>query len=211
MARPAIGSAWASGSLSRGAAATLAAIALATLACACSNLPAPTAAERSYAGRFSLAVTAVQAGAETQRSAWNGRFALAVGPQSLTLDLVSPLGATIARFETDPREARLLVPADGGVRVSRGADAQALSEQVLGWSLPVEAMSDWVEGRPSSQRPFQRLPAEQGNERFEQDGWSVTVEHAVEGQSGRRLRMERPARDGLPAVALRVVLDGPAT
>jgi len=178
---------------------------------ACSNLPAPASIERSYSGRFSLAVTAAQTGNETQRGAWTGRFALAVGPQSLTLDLVTPLGATVARFETDSREARLLVPSDGGLREAHGTDAQALAEQVLGWSLPIERMPDWIEGRPSSGRPFHPLAAEEGSERFEQDGWSVTVQRIVDGKSGRHLQIERPARDGLPSVALRVVLDGPTS
>lgn len=195
----------------RGAVKACVALVLAALMGACATLPLPSGVQRSYAGRFSLAVTTASEGAATQRNAWSGRFALAVGPQSLTLDLVSPLGATIARFETDPREARLLVPSDGGLRVARGPDAQALSQQVLGWSLPIEGMPDWVEGRPSSTRPFRRLPAEDGNERFEQDGWSVTVERIAGAKAGRRVQMERAARDGLPSVALRVVLDGPAS
>jgi outer membrane lipoprotein LolB len=156
-------------------------------------------------------VTATPTGTQPQRGAWTGRFALAVGPQSLTLDLVSPLGATIARFETDSREARLLVPTDGRLRVERGTDAQALSEQVLGWSLPIERIADWIEGHPSSGRPFHPLSAEDGSDRFEQDGWSVTVRRVLDGKSGRHLQIERPARDGLPSVALRVVLDGPAS
>jgi len=178
---------------------------------ACSNLPAPVSIEHSYSGRFSLSVTAAQTGSDTQRGAWTGRFALAVGPQSLTLDLVSPLGATIARFETDPREARLLVPSDGRLRVEHGTDAQALSERVLGWSLPIERMPDWIEGRPANGRPFYPLAANDGSERFEQDGWSVTVLRVLDPKSGRHLQIERPAHDGLPSVALRVVLDAPAS
>ncbi len=177
----------------------------------CANLPPTASIERSYSGRFSLAVTQSETGSQTQRSAWTGRFALAVGPQSLTLDLVTPLGATIARFETDPREARLLVPSNGHTRIARGADAQALAEQVLGWSLPIERMPDWIEGRPSSGRPFLMLAADEGSERFEQDGWSVTVQRVVDSKTGRYLQIERAGRDGLPSVALRVVLDGPTS
>ena len=179
---------------------------------ACAALPAPHGADHHYAGRFSLAVTRIDpAGDAPQRDAWTGRFTLQVDARSLTLDLVSPLGSTIARFETDAREARLLVPSNGGVRVEHGADAQALSEQVLGWSLPVAGMPDWVEGRPSSARPFRPLPADGDKERFEQDGWSVTVEPATADRPGRRLQMDRNGRAGAPDVALRVVLDGPAS
>ncbi len=184
---------------------------MAILSSACTSLQPPSNAERSYAGRFSLAVTHAGIGTDERRTAWSGRFSLAVGSQSVTLDLVSPLGATIARFETDSREARLLLPANGGLRVEHGADAQALSEQVLGWSLPIAGIPDWVEGRPASGRPYRVLPAEQGDERFEQDGWAVTVQRVVDGRPGRRLQMDRAERDGSPAVALRVVLDGPTS
>jgi len=187
-------------------------LACALLAAACNTLPAPVGAERSYRGRFALSVTrAASPGAQAQHNAWSGRFALAVGPQNLALDLVSPLGATIARFETDAREARLLVPADGGVRVEHGPDAEVLSEQVLGWSLPIVGMTDWVEGRPAPGRPSSPLPVDAGRERFEQDGWDVTVQRPEGERRGLLLQMDRAAGDATPAVALRVVLDGPAS
>ncbi len=177
---------------------------------ACAGLPAPVNAERSYAGRFSLAVSHAAPG-PGQREAWTGRFSLAVAAKSVTLDLVSPVGTTLARFETDPLEARLLVPADGGLRLVRGADPQALSEQVLGWSLPIAGIADWVEGRPAAGRPFRPLPDPSGSDRFEQDGWAVTVEAPEGDRAGRRLQMDRPEKDGSPAVALRVVLDAPGS
>jgi len=193
---------------------------------ACASLPPLTGAAHSYTGRFSLAVmpllpAGADAGADTagaaegeqaptgQRTAWSGRFSLAVDASGVALDLVTPLGATIARFETDDHEARLLVPAGDGVRVEHGADAQALSERVMGWSLPLAGMADWVEGRPSAGRPFRRLAADGGSERFEQDGWAVSVEPPAAERTGRRLRMDRAARAGAPGVDLRVVLDGP--
>jgi len=179
---------------------------------ACASLPPHNGADHRYAGRFSLAVTRAEpAGEAPHRGAWTGRFILQVDARTLTLDLVSPLGSTIARFETDPREARLLVPSGGGVRVEHGTDARALSEQVLGWSLPVEGMADWVEGRPSPARPYLPLEATGDGARFVQDGWSVTVEPPAQGRPGRRLQMDRNGQDGAPDVALRVVLDGPAS
>jgi outer membrane lipoprotein LolB len=198
----------------------------------CASLPAQRAPAdglaSNYAGRFSLAVTHPSIGGEDRREAWSGRFSLAVGTQSLSLDLVSPLGATIARFETDTQEARLVVPASGGVRVEHGADAQSLSERVLGWSLPITGMPDWIAGHPAKGRPFWSLPplgadgadvvrqadgvasAGSAPDRFEQDGWRVTVERPDGDRAGLRLQMDRAAQDDSPAVALRVVLDTPA-
>ncbi len=177
---------------------------------ACASLPPPPAGHH-YAGRFSLAVTHGFDQAPGPREAWTGRFTLDVGAAGMALDLISPLGSTIARFETDPHEARLLVPQDGGVRVEHGSDARALSEQVLGWSLPMAGMPDWVEGRPAPERPYQPLPPQDGAERFEQDGWSVRVQAPVPGGPGRRLQMDRALSSAGPAVALRVVLDGPGS
>jgi outer membrane lipoprotein LolB len=195
-----------------------AALASAVLIAGCAGLPAAGPAgdavvgAHSYVGRFSLVVTRTEPGMDEQRSAWSGRFSLAVaGAQSLTLDLVSPMGATIARIETDSREARLLVPADGGVRVEHGADAQALAEQVLGWSLPIAGLPDWIQGRPAADRGYRALAPEPGKDRFEQDGWDVTVERPGGDRPGLRVQMDRAARDRSPAVALRVVLDGPAS
>ncbi len=180
---------------------------------ACAGLPSPANTPgRNYRGRFSLVVSRTQASGQAQRNSWSGRFALSLAGQAMSLDLVSPLGATIARFETDPLEARLLLPADGGVQVSRGADAKALSERVMGWSLPLDGMPDWLQGRPAAARPYRTLPADSsGGRRFEQDGWAVTVHDGpVDGQV-LRLDMDRAQGDGLPGVDLRVILDGPAS
>ncbi len=182
------------GSLRSGSAAAAAAMLLA----ACATLPPPPAAQRDYEGRFALAVTGAQ-----QQKAWTGRFSLLVGKQALTLDLVSPLGATLARIETERGGAQVLVPEGGTVRIARGPDAQSLSRRVLGWSLPVAGLPDWVQGRPSPGRPFRTLAADGFTRRFEQDGWVVTVDFATI----RRLRMNRPAQDGMPQVGLRVILD----
>lgn len=190
-------------------AARAAAPLIAALAAACSTLPPAPSAERSYSGRFSMAVTP-SAGGEA-RSAWSGRFSLVVGTRSLVLDLVSPLGATLARIETDPDGARLLVPSAGGIRTEHGADAQDLALQVLGWPLPVNGLSDWIEGRPMPGRPFRALAPDAGAERFEQDGWAIRVEAAAGDGGGRRVQMDRVAQGETPAVALRVVIDGPAS
>lgn len=196
--------------------------AAAVLAAACASLPpsgalAPGAAG-AMAGRFSLSITRPEAFGPDRSEAWTGRFSLVASGDALSLDLVSPLGATIARFESDPGEARLMVPADGGVRMETGADLQSLSERVLGWSLPVDGMPDWIAGHPVPGRPFHPLQsseagpgAAQGElQRFEQDGWTVSLERFEGGKGPRRVQMDRAARDGEPAVALRVVLDPPA-
>jgi outer membrane lipoprotein LolB len=203
-------------------------LAVLLLLAGCRSLPPPPpeTPTGTFAGRFSLSITHSEPGGADRHEVWSGRFALAVGAQTLRLDLVSPLGATLARFETDAHEARLLVPAGGGVRVEHGADAQSLSERVLGWSLPIAGMPDWIAGHPSPERPYRVLaqPADAPGaagadagpgaatapDRFEQDGWTVVVERGTDARAAQRVQMSRPEADASPAVALRVVLDAPA-
>jgi outer membrane lipoprotein LolB len=174
--------------------------------CACSTLaPAPTV-ERQYVGRFSV-VTSLAG----TRDSGSGRFKLAVEGQAIVLDLDSPLGATLARIEVDPHGARLTAPSDSGPREVRGANAEALTYEVLGWPLPVAGFRDWIDGRPVASRPSSQHTSDAG-EVFEQDGWTISVLERFQGQAGapRRLVFERPeTKEPAPAITVRLVLDEP--
>jgi len=174
--------------------------------CSCSTLaPAPTV-ERQYVGRFSV-VTAL----DGKRDSNSGRFRLAVEGRTIVLDLDSPLGSTLARIEMGPQGARLIAPSDSGQREVRGANAEALTNEVLGWPLPVAGIRDWIDGRPVASRPSSPHASDAG-EAFEQDGWTITVLERFEGANGapRRLLFERPeTREPAPAISVRLVLDEP--
>jgi outer membrane lipoprotein LolB len=177
------------------------ALVLGLLTAACASLP-PVTGTASYEGRFSLVVTG-----EDRHEAVSGRFALTVDRSDVTLDLSTPLGTTVARVQTGPAGTRLTVPSAGGLRTEEGPDAEALSLQVLGWTLPVSGIGDWIEGRPAAGRPYRLDPDEGGATQLEQDGW--TIRFAPRGTDGRmrRIDMSRPRQGDAPAVSLRVVLD----
>ncbi|HEX7156013.1 MAG TPA: outer membrane lipoprotein LolB [Burkholderiaceae bacterium] len=188
----------------RGHRILLAAAGVATVSCA--SLPPPPASEHGFAGRFALTVS----GDDERRENVSGRFALSVSHERVTLDLATPLGSTVARIETGPDGAQLSVPADGGLRVVRGGDPETLAQQVLGWSLPVSGLPDWIEGRPAAARPYRLSRTPDGTELIEQDGWDVRVEQRTQDGRVRRLAMRRPAAGaGTPAVALSILLDAP--
>ncbi|HUL65675.1 MAG TPA: outer membrane lipoprotein LolB [Burkholderiaceae bacterium] len=173
--------------------------------CACSTTPAPTV-ERQYVGRFS--VVASLAG---KRENGSGRFKLAVESNSIVLDLETPLGSTLARVEVDSRGARLTAPSDSGPREVHGADAEALTNEALGWPLPVAGFRDWIEGRPVPTKPSTDRTTGAGKA-FEQDGWTISVLERFEQGRGapRRLLLERPETpQPAPAISLRLVLDEP--
>ena len=174
-------------------------IASAALLTACATSPR-SPADRAYSGRF-----AVTTALGEQRESVSGRFSLEVrGPQQI-LEVASPLGTTVARIEIEPGGARAT-----GARMQevRGADADALTEQLLGWPLPVSGLADWIEGRPVPQRSAR---IERDGDRLvliEQDGWVIRLSEYLEGTARpRRLVLERPAGVDTPSVTLRLIVD----
>ena len=185
-------------------AAVLAAAMLSLLAgCATSPVAPP---DRSYTGRFSATTLAATAGGE-QRQSVSGRFNFEIRGDHQRLELASPLGTMVARIDVEPSGAR----ATGAqMQDVRGADADALTEQLLGWRLPVTGLSDWIEGRPVAGRPA-LVDRENGRiVAIEQDGWIIRLPEVFDiSARPRRLLLERPGASNAPAVDLRLIIDEP--
>jgi outer membrane lipoprotein LolB len=175
------------------------------LLAACTTLAPPREAERVHQGRF-----AVTASWPDRTENTSGRFSLSVHGDGLTLDLASPLGNTLARIDTDANGARMTAPAaNGSMHQLQGPSADALAEQVLGWSLPVSGIGDWIIGRPVPARTYRSMP---DSTTIEQDGWMIRVLDRFEGNGvPRRLTFERAAAAPSPAVTVRLVLDDPTS
>jgi len=176
-----------------------------TLLTACATPPrAP--ADRAYTGRFAVTTASAE-----QRESVSGRFSLEIHGLQQILELSSPLGTTVARIEIEPGAAR----ATGAqMQEVRGTDADALTEKLLGWPLPVSGLADWIEGRPV---PSRVARVERESERvvlMEQDGWTIRLPEYFEGRGAtprpRRLVLERPAGANTPSVVLRLIVDEPA-
>lgn len=169
-------------------------------------MPEAPAPLKNYSGRFALT-----AAAERQTENVSGRFAFAVHRHGITLDLVSPLGNTLARVQTQDGLATLIAPqSDGTLQTVRGNSAEALAQQVLGWTLPVSGLPAWIEGRPLENRPATVEPAGGLAESIAQDGWMIrVVERFEDSTAPRLLELQRPSAAGAPAVRLRIVLDAP--
>jgi outer membrane lipoprotein LolB len=179
----------------------LAALLVGLVLAGCASAPlAP--GDRVYTGRFSAVATQGE-----RRENVSGRFSVEVRGERQTIDLSTPLGTTVARIEVGAEGARATGP---GMAETRGPDADALTEQLLGWRLPVSGLADWVEGRPSPNRPGR---VERDGNRpvlIEQDGWTVRLVEAFDDGRPRLMVLERPASPLAPGVVLRLVLDAPA-
>jgi len=106
----------------------------------------------------------------------------------------SPLGQGIARIQREG-QAVTLTTADG--REYRAADAESLTERVLGFRVPLNGLSDWVQGRPSpaAQGPTRAERDAQGRlAMLEQAGWRIEyLAYAESPMLPTRLRLTYPA------------------
>ena len=101
--------------------------------------------------------------------------------------LTSPLGQGIARINREHDQFRLVT---GDNREYRAADPESLTEQALGWRLPLVGLSDWVQARARPGRPAEmRGDADRGLD-LRQDGWHIVYEEFREGRPF-RLRLSR--------------------
>ena len=112
----------------------------------------------------------------------------------------SPLGQGVARVVWRDAVASLTT---SDQKVYQAADVETLTEQVLGWRLPLAGMPDWVRGRAAPGVPAQTQT--DGSRRLaelRQSGWLVEfLDYAGEGGLPSRLRMSH--RD----MELRLVID----
>lgn len=147
-------------------------------------------APAAIAGRLTLQVAAHQG--EPARG-FNASFDLVGDGRAGELRLSTPLGPQIARARWAPGEATIET-ADG---VSRHADLDALARHAFGEPVPLQALPDWLRGRPWPGAP--NRARDDGEAGFEQLGWTIGLARQAEG-------FVVAARRAAPAATLRVRL-----
>ena len=165
-----------------------AALLLAAAGCATVRPTAPAAAGDELAGRLSLRV---EAEGNAPARSLTAAFELRGNADAGRLDLSTPLGSVLAQARWSPREVVLATPR--GERAY--PDLDALTREVLGESLPVAALFDWLRGRP-----WAGAPSRAGDGGFEQLGWSVDLARFDDALVSAR-------REAPPPVSVRIKLD----
>jgi outer membrane lipoprotein LolB len=163
---------------------------LASLAAGCASTPPPVAGPLR-SGRLALQVAAQ---GDAPGRAFTARFELIGNAQTGRLRLSSPIGPQLAEARWEPGYAVL----DTGHGERPYADLTALSRDALGEPLPLQALPDWLDGRPWTGAPS--MAAAQG---FDQLGWSLDLSRRADGTLIAR-------RAAPPEVTLRVRLDDAA-
>jgi outer membrane lipoprotein LolB len=147
------------------------AAALALLAGCASTPPAPSAPD-TVSGRLAVLVDPT---ADAPARSETAAFELHGGAERGQLTLTSPLGTVVAQAQWRPGDV-VLQRSDGERHY---ASLSALAADVFGDPLPLQALIDWLHGRPWPHAPSQPLAAPaQG---FEQLGWTVSLERWGEG------------------------------
>jgi len=113
----------------------------------------------------------------------SGRLAVRYGNEAFTgnlawrhagsadeLLITSSLGAGVARLV---REGEDIVLTTAEPREYRGSDAEALTEEVLGFRVPVTGLADWVRGQPGRNARHVQHGDDGRLRSLEQDGWRV--------------------------------------
>ncbi|SPR98832.1 lipoprotein insertase outer membrane protein LolB [Cupriavidus taiwanensis] len=164
------------------------------------------AASQQYTGRFSA--NYVRYGRD---EGVQGSFRWEEQGRNVRLDLVSPLGQTLAVVTATPSGATLDLP---NQPPRNAPEVDTLMEEALGFALPVAGMRDWLHGRPTQGTPSRTTRDEQGRlATLAQNGWTVRYvawqETPASGtaatQVPRRIDLARDA--GSNPLSVRLVID----
>jgi outer membrane lipoprotein LolB len=150
------------------------------------------AAGPALSGRLAVHVDATTASGARDVSAG---FELLGDADIGQLSLTTPLGTMLAQARWAPGNVVLTTPQGR----SRFADLDALTREVLGESVPVIALFDWLRGRPWPEAP---TPGGATSAGFEQLGWTVSLDRFDDALITAR-------RDREPSVTVRAKLDRP--
>ena len=159
-------------------------------------LPAPDAPMPGSDAFYLSGRVSVKYGSE----AASGRITWQHDAASDDLLFSSPLGQGVARVVWRDAVASLTTSDE---KVHQAGDVETLTEQVLGWRLPLAGMPDWVRGRAAPGAPAQaQMDGSQRLTTLRQSGWLVEfLDYALESGLPSRLRMTH--RD----MELRLVID----
>jgi len=124
--------------------------------------------------------------------AGSGNIAWRHGAQNDEMLLSTPIGQGIARIVRAGDQVTLTAQ-DG--REHRAADAESLTEKVLGFRLPLVGLADWVRGRAApAPAPAPTRSRSDGQGRLlelEQSGWQIEFQE-YDGERPVRLRVRYP-------------------
>lgn len=155
--------------------------------------------EQSWQGRFSLIARSA-----SQQENHSGRFTLTQANTDLTiLDLKSALGNTLARITQTPTEVSLETLGNPTVYAN---DAESLLLKSLGFSVPVDGLNYWIDGKVIPNQAASTIPSAPPYNQVKQSGWLITYENYDESGLPKRIRLTRKATSFAPSISILLVV-----
>lgn len=146
---------------------------------------------------------------DNRDEALHGSFVWNQTTSQTTVTLLSPLGQTMAVITVTPTGATL---ARGGQPARSAADVDALTEQTLGWPLPVAGLRNWLQGFALDHAGKQVVATLQASHIRTLDGWQIQYENWAEEESlptqlrPKRIDLARYTQQA-GDVSIRIVID----
>ena len=135
-----------------------------------------------------------------------GRFEWRQNDHDIDIDLLSPLGQTVARISIVPGLAKIQ---QSGKETKVAGNITELTEQTLGWALPVSGMRDWLQGFSRSRTSDLQTASPTGTAIFDTDGWRIEYVSWQENNLSaypKRIDLLRTSLNATP-LSLRIVID----
>jgi outer membrane lipoprotein LolB len=195
-----------------------AALSLTLLGAGCASLPPPPSgataqSERIYRRNISIEGRMSLLYEQNGRpQAVHGSFTWIQTPQRILLRLSSPLGQTIATIDIGPGSATL-TRSDQQPRTAD--DVNQLTEQALGWPLPVAGLREWLQGFATDAKGGQFIArptaddVDPSNAVTTADGWRIQYvnwQQQAIGAYPKRIDLARHTSQA-GEVSIRIVID----
>jgi len=134
-----------------------------------------------------------------------GKFLWVQRGEQIDIELLTPLGQTIARIAIAPGRARI---EQSGGDVREAASIDQLTEQTLGWTPPVNGLRYWLQGfMPDARGQLASVTPDQSGT-LRGDGWKLRyVSWQADGSTAMPKRIDFTRDTAQSELALRVVID----
>ncbi|WP_321815884.1 MULTISPECIES: lipoprotein insertase outer membrane protein LolB [unclassified Paraburkholderia] len=195
--------------LARGVAAAAALLALAGCATQTPHQPSTarattsltTQTSRAWHGRFAIQYNDQNG---QQRNAY-GNFDWRETDSTVTLQLLNPLGQTLAIVTSAPGQATLELPNKQPLTAD---NTSTLMQQALGFALPVEGLRYWLQPSAAPDSRAHTTPDPQNPQRLskiEQDGWTIDYLAYADAPASGVKRVNLTRED--PPLQIKLVID----
>lgn len=173
--------------------------------------PAASNVARNYQQSISLSGRmSVRYQQNDKEQAIHGSFTWDQQQRQTVVDLLSPLGQTLATITIKPGTATLT---QSGKPPRTAADVDTLTELALGWPLPVSGLRDWLQGfsRHDGGGPYVAVPADTESSLQSPDGWKISYdtwqrEDGAASSHPKRIDLSRNTEQA-GQVSIRIVID----